>query len=274
MICPALCCSRAQQLTNLDSPTHQNPNIILQPTSSPSSRWSPPGLSLRQKDHFKPCCRKSLARMCLSMLAWVAVLAVVRGDYLIADTGNHRVQLCPATFPGFPCQTVAGMLEPGSDANQLNTPRDDAVTAEGDHVIVDQEYHNFRIQLCPAASPGEDCETVVSGFVHGQDMCAGGVAIDAEGNCIITDRYRVLRCHASEWRHRGWWCLRLRRHAALYSCGCLDRCSWRLRDCGQEQSPHPALFRFITRFALRHGGRDRHCWKRRHRAQRPLRHRV
>ena len=90
------------------------------------------------------------------------------------------------------------MLERGSAANQLWDPSDVALTAEGDYVIVDQEYHNFRIQLCPAASPGEDCETVVSGFVHGRDMYADGVAIDEDGNFIITDRIRVLRCNASE----------------------------------------------------------------------------
>ena len=80
------------------------------------------------------------------------------------------------------------MLEPGSAANQLWDPSDVAVTAEVDYVIADYDYFNTRIQLCRAASSGFD----------GTDMLAGGVAIDAEGNCIITDRYRVLRCHASE----------------------------------------------------------------------------
>ena len=163
----------------------------------------------------------------------VAVLAVVRGDHLIADTGNHRVQLCPATFPGFPCRTVAGMLGPGSDANQLNTPWDVVVTAEGDNVIAD--YFNTRIQLCPAASAGSHCGTlqvvslVTRTFLRGvwrstrivfsvvTQACAtslaggavgsgdtqlsnpAGVLIDAAGDYVIADRnnHRIQLCSGS-----------------------------------------------------------------------------
>ena len=117
---------------------------------------------------------------------------IVHGDYLVVDQYNHRVQLCPAASPGFPCQTVAGMLEQGSDANQLATPRDVVVTSEGDYLIADEL--NGRVQLCPAASPGADCVTVadVASGVRGP----AGVAIDADGNLIVVDRSsnRVLRC--------------------------------------------------------------------------------
>ena len=44
------------------------------------------------------------------------------GNYLIADTGNDRIQLCSALAPGSDCQTVAGTGSPGSGATELFSP--------------------------------------------------------------------------------------------------------------------------------------------------------
>ena len=51
------------------------------------------------------------------------ITAVVHdnGDYLVADTLNHRVQLCPAASPGSPCSTVAGTGSAGSSVAELTT---------------------------------------------------------------------------------------------------------------------------------------------------------
>ncbi len=45
-----------------------------------------------------------------------------RGNYLIVDAWNHRVQLCPADSPGSDCTTVAGTGGEGSGPRQLNWP--------------------------------------------------------------------------------------------------------------------------------------------------------
>ena len=44
------------------------------------------------------------------------------GNYLIADTGNNRIQLCSALAPGTPCQYVAGTGSSGSGATEFHHP--------------------------------------------------------------------------------------------------------------------------------------------------------
>ena len=50
------------------------------------------------------------------------LLPVVVGEYLIAEAGNNRVQLCSSTLPGTPCTTVAGTGVAGSTATELSVP--------------------------------------------------------------------------------------------------------------------------------------------------------
>ena len=58
-------------------------------------------------------------------------------DYVITDTRNHRVQLCPELSPGGDCLTVAGTGVAGSALNQLNWPTSVALDANGDYIIQD-----------------------------------------------------------------------------------------------------------------------------------------
>jgi len=53
------------------------------------------------------------------------------GDFLVADTWNHRVLLCPAANPGGACSTVAGSGGQGSGSTQLDYPFGVAVTLQG-----------------------------------------------------------------------------------------------------------------------------------------------
>jgi hypothetical protein len=80
------------------------------------------------------------------------------GDYLIADTSNHRVQLCPAQSAGSPCTTVVGSGSYGAGATELYNPRGVAIMGSGDYLIADSSNH--RVQRCLAASPGSPCTTV------------------------------------------------------------------------------------------------------------------
>ena len=50
-------------------------------------------------------------------------------NYLIADSGNHRIQLCSAFAPGSPCQTVAGSGSGGSGPTELSWPNGVALVA-------------------------------------------------------------------------------------------------------------------------------------------------
>jgi len=123
------------------------------------------------------------------------------GDYLIADTWNHRVQRCVAGSSVTSCQTVAGTGTFGSVPTEFNEPHAVAMNSDGDLVIVDTGNH--RVQLCPGASPGSACETVA-----GTGESGGGadeldfpldVAIDAAGDYVIVDHanHRVQRCSAA-----------------------------------------------------------------------------
>merc|ERR1711988_917571 len=78
--------------------------------------------------------------------------------YVIADSGNHRIQRCPFASPGSACFTVAGTGGPGSNPTQLLNPSGIVIDLSGDYAISDSS--NNRIQRCPAASPGSACTTV------------------------------------------------------------------------------------------------------------------
>ena len=85
-----------------------------------------------------------------------------QGDYLVADTFNHRIQLCPGATPGSACETVAGDMDGriGGSPYLLNNPSD---------VDVIPDTSNNRVQRCPAASPGAACETILGTGEAGDD---------------------------------------------------------------------------------------------------------
>ena len=119
------------------------------------------------------------------------------GDCVIADKGNHRIQRCPAAAPGALCETVAGTGSEGSSSVEFNNPHDVALNTDGDYLVADRDNH--RVQRCPAASPGGDCETVAggsqgSGLTELNGPC--GIAIDVDGSLLVADTYnhRLLRC--------------------------------------------------------------------------------
>ena len=121
------------------------------------------------------------------------------GDYLVADTGNHRIQLCPGASPGSACETVAGDADGrfGRSPYLLNEPRDVDVDANGDYVIADSS--NNRVQRCPAASPGAACETIMgtgeAGIGYEQLSAPQGVTIH-DGDLFIADshNHRIMQC--------------------------------------------------------------------------------
>ena len=112
------------------------------------------------------------------------------GNYLIADTQNHRVQLCASNLGN--CTTVAGTGNSGDGLRQLAFPNAVAVDAAGDYVIADTR--NDRVVQCPSSAPGSDCVVMVSGLNFPTD-----VSILTSGEYLITDRdnHRVLLCSPS-----------------------------------------------------------------------------
>ena len=120
----------------------------------------------------------------------VLLLHLVRGDhFIIADTGNGRLQLCAAASRGRPCETVG---------SGLVSPRSVAVDNAGDFVVTDEH----QIKLCLASSTEALCETVV-GFDHPGDSATElsspqGVFWDPWRCYAIADtgNNRIKRCVA------------------------------------------------------------------------------
>ena len=119
------------------------------------------------------------------------------GDLLIADTSNHRVQLCPAASPGSSCITVGGVDGFGSGAQQLDGPREATVDGDGYYLIADTNNH--RVQRCSPVEPFP-CSTVAGTGGQGSGLNQlyepHSVAIDALGDYIIADTLnsRVVLC--------------------------------------------------------------------------------
>merc|ERR1711907_650162 len=111
------------------------------------------------------------------------------GDYIIADKSSHRIQKCPAASPGSACTTVAGTGGYGSATTQLNYPTGITLDASGDYLIADRS--NYRIQKCPAASPGSACTTVAGTGGEGSGATQldypTGITLDASGDYLIAD---------------------------------------------------------------------------------------
>eukprot|EP00930_Biecheleria_cincta_P084397 TRINITY_DN7387_c0_g2_i1.p1 TRINITY_DN7387_c0_g2~~TRINITY_DN7387_c0_g2_i1.p1 ORF type:complete len:1823 (-),score=241.56 TRINITY_DN7387_c0_g2_i1:206-5125(-) len=86
------------------------------------------------------------------------------GDFVVLDSGNHRVLRCPGGGSGL-CSTVAGGNGRGSANNQLADYASGLTVApNGDYVIAD--YHNNRIQRCPADGSGT-CTRVAGSDIQG-----------------------------------------------------------------------------------------------------------
>ena len=120
----------------------------------------------------------------------VLLMHVVCGDhFIIADTGNGRLQLCDAASPGGPCETVAS----------VTSPRSVTVDNAGDYIVAT----GHQIKRCPAVSPDAECEVAVgwedngSGDTELRDPY--GVFWDPWRFYVIADRgnNRVQRCVAT-----------------------------------------------------------------------------
>jgi len=98
------------------------------------------------------------------------VCVAPNGDFVVADTGNNRVQRCPASGSG-DCITVAGSQGEGDGPQQLSSPVHVVVAPSGDFIVTDSG--NKRVQRCPASGSG-DCDTVFRG---GVSHFGGGVAL-------------------------------------------------------------------------------------------------
>eukprot|EP00931_Biecheleriopsis_adriatica_P096224 TRINITY_DN6987_c0_g2_i1.p1 TRINITY_DN6987_c0_g2~~TRINITY_DN6987_c0_g2_i1.p1 ORF type:complete len:936 (-),score=109.96 TRINITY_DN6987_c0_g2_i1:185-2836(-) len=130
-----------------------------------------------------------------------SVVVDASDNYIIADSGNHRIQRCPGLLPGAACITVAGAGGVGSGPTQLYTPCSVVVDASGNYIIADSGNH--RIQKCPGHSPGAACTTVAgtggvgSGPTHLYTPYS--VMIDASDNYIIADsgNHRIQKCSGS-----------------------------------------------------------------------------
>ena len=81
--------------------------------------------------------------------------------YVISDTDNHRVLRCTSSGS---CTIVAGTGSSGDALNELKKPAAVALDSDGDYVIADSE--NNRVIKCPAASPGANCEVMVTALVQ------------------------------------------------------------------------------------------------------------
>ena len=125
-------------------------------------------------------------------MAWwwfLRVLFGACGDYLIGDSINSRVQLCPASGS---CSTVVDEVS----VNYIFQPWGVAVTATGDYVICD--IKNNEVLLCPS-SGASACTTITSdGATH--PLQAWTVVVDGNADLVIADRAgsRVQLCPADE----------------------------------------------------------------------------
>lgn len=110
------------------------------------------------------------------------------GDLLVADTDNHRVQLCGGPV----CTTVAGGHWKGPGANQLYRPYA-AIASSGMQVFV-ADTHNWRIQLWePEASSG--ISIIEKKSAEGLHDPMGIILDEGRDNLYVVDvgKHRILR---------------------------------------------------------------------------------
>ena len=129
----------------------------------------------------------------------IAVRLDERGDLVICDVYNSRVQLCSAGSFGSACNTVAGVDGYGSGLTQLAVPNGLDLDAAGDYVIA--EWNNHRVLLCPASDPSSACNVVAGGSGSGlqQLQTPAPVTVGATGDYIASDsgNHRVVACSAA-----------------------------------------------------------------------------
>ena len=118
------------------------------------------------------------------------------GDFVIADRGNGRVQLCPAASPGADCETVADAASAGVSHFY---PRGVATGADGNLIVVDRSSN--RVFRCLAASAASGCDIVAGGSRGSGDMQFNPerILIDAAGDYVIADtlNHRIQLCSGS-----------------------------------------------------------------------------
>ena len=130
-------------------------------------------------------------------------LAVTKaGEYVVADFYNDRVQLCSADSVGSSCTTIAGTTgSPGQGSTELYRPSGLAFDGSGDLLVAD--HMNHRVQLCPFASRGTGCATVVGTGTSGSGAAELNhpmdVVVDSGGDYAVADRFnnRIQFCPAS-----------------------------------------------------------------------------
>ena len=114
------------------------------------------------------------------------------GEFLVSDTGNHRVLLCPpSTTPGSlastaPCTVVAGSGGQGPGLTQLDAPRGIDVTEANNVIIADSANHRIiecdvdaALTAAPNA-PVSSCFVVVGDGV-GQGDAMSGLYVNPAG---------------------------------------------------------------------------------------------
>jgi hypothetical protein len=111
-----------------------------------------------------------------------------RGHIIVADTGNHRIQVCE----GGSCTPFGGL---GTAAGQFDTPR--AVAVDGVGRILVADTGNDRVQRC---SDTGDC-TVIGGFgtAFGRFDAPAGIAAGFDDAIWVADtgNHRIQRCDAA-----------------------------------------------------------------------------
>ena len=167
-----------------------------------------------------------------SVPVWLLQLVLMNsaaGDYLISDSLNDRLQLCPSLHPGSPCETVFSGFDYPMHVEVV----------DGDYLVAD--YFNHRIQLCPAASPLTACATVgaVSGEGSGATQLGRPTAatVDADGYLIITDsmNHRVQRCLFVAYSNSGHGDKWVFAHGVVLASSHGHGCCWRLRHLRRKQ---------------------------------------
>ena len=109
------------------------------------------------------------------------------GKVVVADLGNHRIQICDVSvLTNVTCQAFGSQ---GSGLGQFNGPFGVAVDAAGDIVVAD--LGNDRIQICEVSDLSNDnvtCQAFGSqGSDPGQFDQPSRVAVDGAGNIVVAD---------------------------------------------------------------------------------------
>ena len=104
------------------------------------------------------------------------------GNLVVADFGNHRVQVLRYS-DGAHVRTIGSA---GSDSGQFKCPSGVAFDAAGHIVVV--EYSNHRVQVLRYSDGAHVCTFGSLGSDNGQfSNPRGGIAIDSDGRIVVAD---------------------------------------------------------------------------------------